>query len=251
MELDNKIYRYYTKELDGSDKSVYDLFTWKKVNVKLVNHKTGGIITNMENLEFPTHYSQSACDIIASKYFRKKGVVNDLGCETSMKQLCHRMVSFWVNALYDEVLINGEQLRVIYDELVYMLLAQIWAPNSPQWFNTGLKLTYDIAGPPQGHFYYNEEEGDILPSQDAYSRTQGSACFIISVKDSLVGENSLTDQIIKETLLFKYGSGAGTNWSNIRSKNELLSGGGKSSGLLSFLKVSDRNAGALKSGGTT
>ncbi len=251
MELDSKIFRHYTKELEGSNKSVYDLFTWKKTDVKLVNHSTGEVITSMKNLEFPSHYTQSACDIIASKYFRKKGVINDLGYEFSMKQLCHRMVSFWVNALYDEVLINEEQSKIIYDELVYMLLAQIWAPNSPQWFNTGLKLSYDIDGPAQGHYYFSEEDDDVVLSQDAYTRTQGSACFIISVQDSLVGENSLTDQIIKETLLFKYGSGVGTNWSNIRSKNEFLSGGGKSSGLLSFLKVSDRNAGAIKSGGTT
>ncbi len=251
MELDSKIYRFFTKDLVNSNLTVYDLFKWKKVDVKLTNYSTGEIITEMTDLEFPKEYSQSACDIIASKYFRKKGVPNDRDCEYSMKQLAHRMVAFWVEALYDEAVITKEQKQIVYDELVYMLLSQMWAPNSPQWFNTGLKLAYGITGRNQGHYYFNEETQSIEMSKDAYTRTQGSACFIISIADSLIGERSLTDQITTETLLFKYGSGVGTNWSPIRGKEEFLSGGGKSSGLLSFLKVSDRNAGAIKSGGTT
>ncbi|MDR3239754.1 MAG: ribonucleoside-diphosphate reductase, partial [Clostridiales bacterium] len=251
MELDGKIYRYYTKALLNSDQTVYDLFQWKKVDVKLTNYKTGAIITDMTDLEFPAEYSQSACDIIASKYFRKKGVSNERGCEYSMRQLAHRMASFWTRALYDEVMISEDQMAILYDELVYILLAQIWAPNSPQWFNTGLKLAYGTEGTPQGHFYYDVESESVARSADAYTRTQGSGCFITRVIDSLVGEKSLTDQLTTETLLFKYGSGVGANWSAIRSKNEPLSGGGKSSGLLSFLKVSDRNAGAIQSGGTT
>ena len=131
------------------------------------------------------------------------------------------------------------------------MLNQMWAPNSPQWFNTGLKMAYGIDGPPQGHYYYDENIQDVVLSKDAYTRTQGSACFIVSVQDSLLGDKSLTDQLITETRLFKYGSGVGSNWSSIRAKGEPLSGGGKSSGLLSFLKVFDRNAGAIKSGGTT
>jgi ribonucleoside-diphosphate reductase alpha chain len=205
----------------------------------------------MEDLEFPLDYSQSACDIIASKYFRKKGVPNGRGHECSMREVAHRMVSFWVNALYDEVMISKEQSEILYDELVYAILAQMWAPNSPQWFNTGLKSAYGIEGPAQGHYYYDEESEGVVKSLDSHSRTQGSACFIVSVSDSLLGSKSLTDLLVTETLLFKYGSGVGANWSPIRGKNELLSGGGKSSGLLSFLKVSDRNAGAIKSGGTT
>jgi len=251
MELDTAIYRHFTKELQNNDLSVYDLFNWKKVNVLLTNYQTGAAITDMKDLEFPEDYSQSACDIIASKYFRKKGVPNDRGYEYSMKQLAHRMVSFWVKALLDEGLISKEQEQIVYDELVFMFLAQMWAPNSPQWFNTGLKQAYDVDGPAQGHYYFDKQAGEVVESSDAYTRTQGSACFIISVLDSLVGEKSLTDQIKNETLLFKYGSGVGTNWSVIRAKNESLSGGGASSGLLSFLKVSDRNAGAIKSGGTT
>jgi ribonucleoside-diphosphate reductase alpha chain len=251
MELDGKIYRHFTKTLINSDLSVYDLFKWKRVNVKLTNYSTGAVLTDMEDLEFPQDYSQSACDIIASKYFRKNGVPGERGYEHSMRQLADRMVNFWTAALYDEVMISSDQIEILYDELVYMLLAQIWAPNSPQWFNTGLKSAYGIAGPAQGHFYYDEETEGVIKSADAYTRTQGSACFIIKVLDSLIGEKSLSDQLVTETLLFKYGSGVGTNWSAIRGKNELLSGGGRSSGLLSFLKVSDRNAGAIKSGGTT
>ena len=251
MNFDNNIVRFFTKSLEESDKTVYDLFEWKKVSVNLVNHGTGESILDMEDLEFPAHYSQAACDIIASKYFRKKGVPTERGEEHSMRQLVHRMVNFWTLALEDEGLLNKEQSKIVYDELSFMLLAQMWAPNSPQWFNTGLFHSYGIKGEKQGHYYYDPEKGKVLQSKDAYTRTQGSACFILSVKDALVGKRSLTDQLTTETLLFKYGSGVGTNWSPIRSKDERLSGGGKSSGLLSFLKVSDKNAGAIKSGGTT
>ena len=263
MILDEKIARHFTKALETSDQSVYDLFRWKKVTVRLTNYATGEVILEMGDLEFPEHYSQSACDIIAGKYFRKKGVSNcednpmagsglkERDTEHSMRQLVHRMVSFWTGALKDEGLLSEPQTVIVYDELAYMMLAQMWAPNSPQWFNTGLFHAYGISGPSQGHYYYDPEKGAVTLSDDAYTRTQGSACFIISVRDALVGEKSLTDQLTTESLLFKYGSGVGTNWSPIRAKNEYLSGGGKSSGLLSFLKVSDRNAGAIKSGGTT
>ena len=251
MKLDDLITRYYTSELEGSSKTVYDLFAWHHVDVKIINYSTGQTIVHMSDLEFPVHYSQSACDIIASKYLRKGGIPGDLGYEHSLKQLVHRMVRFWVDAAYDENLINEDQKEIVYDELAYMMIDQMWAPNSPQWFNTGLKTAYDIAGPSQGHYYYDAEKGKSVLSPDAYTRTQGSACFIVGVEDSLLGEKSLTDQLVTETRLFKYGSGVGTNWSPIRGQGENLSGGGKSSGLMSFLKVFDRNAGAIKSGGTT
>jgi len=251
MELDAKIYRHFTKTLLHGEGTVYDLFEWKKVDVLLTNYKTGTVLTDMKDLEFPVGYSQSACDIIAGKYFRKTGVPDARGCEFSMRQLTHRMVSFWVDALYDEVMISEAQRVILYDELVYMLLAQMWAPNSPQWFNTGLKAAYGITGAAQGHYYFDEETDEAVLAPDAYTRTQGSACFILRVEDALIGKKSLTDQLKTETLLFKYGSGVGTNWSAIRARDEKLAGGGKSSGLLSFLKVSDRNAGAIKSGGTT
>ena len=249
FQLDKKIVRRYTTELEKNPKkTVYDLFKWKKVDVLLKNYATGAVMTDMKDLEFPEGYSQSAADIIGSRYFRKTGA-GERGQEYSMRQVAHRMVKFWVDSLIDEGMINDEQGIIVYDELVYMFLAQMWAPNSPQWFNTGLKY-YGIDGPPQGHYYFTEE-GGLAESKDAYTRTQGSACFIISIKDTLVGEKSLTDQLKTESLLFKFGSGSGTNWSCIRAKDEVLSGGGKSSGLLSFLKVSDKNAGAIKSGGTT
>jgi len=245
------ITRHFTKELEVSrGKSVYDLFEWKKVDVKLKNYSSGKLMTDMAGLEFPAHYQTGACDIIASKYFRKKGVGKDGGGETSMRQVAHRMVSFWADALLDMGLIAEDQWQVVYDETVFMMLEQMWAPNSPQWFNTGL-ASYGITGDSSGHYYYDTTSGQVKEAPDAYTRTQGSACFIISIRDSLMGDKSLTDQISTETLLFKYGSGVGTNWSVIRAKDELLSGGGKSSGLLSFLKVSDKNAGAIKSGGTT
>ena len=251
MLLDEKIVRHFTKALEASDKTVYDLFHWKKVSVKLASYATGAVILDMGDLEFPEEYSQSACDIIAGKYFRKKGIPGERDAEFSMKQLVHRMVSFWTNALQDEGMLTESQAQIVYDELAFMMLSQMWAPNSPQWFNTGLLHAYGISGPSQGHYYYDPVLGKTVKSEDSYTRTQGSACFIISVRDSLIGEKSLTDQLTTETLLFKYGSGVGTNWSPIRAKSEMLSGGGKSSGLLSFLKVSDRNAGAIKSGGTT
>lgn len=251
MKLSDLIFRRYTKVLEEGNKTVYDLFEWKTVDVLMKDYSTGDIILDMKNLEFPSHYSQSACNIIASKYFRKKGVPNKRGLEYSMKQVTDRLVGFWAEAAVDEGLINEDEKKIVYDELSFMFLNQMWAPNSPQWFNTGLKLAYDIDARAQGHYYYDEKEERAVLSKDGYTRTQGSACFIVSVEDSLLGNKSLTDQLTVETRLFKYGSGVGSNWSTIRAAGEPLSGGGKSSGLLSFLKVFDRNAGAIKSGGTT
>ncbi|WP_070000792.1 vitamin B12-dependent ribonucleotide reductase [Cellulosilyticum sp. I15G10I2] len=251
INLKDLITRYYTHSLATTQQSVYDLFTWHTVDVKITDYKTGKSIVHMEHLEFPTHFSQSACDIIASKYFRKSGVPTECGHENSFKQIVHRMVHFWVCSAFDEGLIDEASKEIVYDELAYMMIAQMWAPNSPQWFNTGLKSSYGISGPSQGHYYFDPNVNDVALSADAYTRTQGSACFIVSVQDSLLGEKSITDQLAIETRLFKYGSGVGSNWSSIRAKGETLSGGGKSSGLMSFLKVFDRNAGAIKSGGTT
>ncbi|MBU3206164.1 vitamin B12-dependent ribonucleotide reductase [Clostridium algidicarnis] len=245
--------RYYTKSLEkDSTKTVYDLFQWKKVNVLLKDHKSGKVLTDMKDLEFPISYSQSACDIIASKYFRKAGVPNELGVETSMKMVAHRMVSFWVESLKEENLIKTkEESEIFYDEMVYGLLNQMYAPNSPQWFNTGLALSYGIKGSPQGNFYYDKETKAVVSSTDSYTRTQASACFIVSIEDKLLGKHSISQQYVTETKLFKGGSGTGTNFSSLRAEGEKLSGGGYSSGLMSFLKGFDRNAGAIKSGGTT
>lgn len=245
--------RVFTKDLENqNDKTVYDLFQWKKTDVILKDHKSGKILLEMKDLEFPMHYSQNACDIIASKYFRKSGIPNKIGYENSMKMLSHRLVSFWCESLKDDGIIETEEeYSIFYDEMVYGLLNQMYAPNSPQWFNTGLSLCYGITGNKQGNYYFDKKSNKVVESKDSYTRTQASACFILSIEDKLLGKHSISDHFITETRLFKGGSGTGTNFSNIRAKNENLSGGGVSSGLMSFLKALDRNAGAIKSGGTT
>lgn len=251
-DLSPYIKRHFTKELNNTDKTVFDLFEWKHVDVLLKDHKSGRVLTDMKDLEFPVAYSQQACDIIASKYFRKAGVPGPVGHETSMRQVSDRLVSFWVRALVDEGMIDdGDEAQILYDELVYAILAQMFAPNSPQWFNTGLKLKYGITGGMSQLYYYDEEKGEVVMSKDDYTRTQASACFILSIEDKLLGPHSISEGYVSETKLFKGGSGTGTNFSQIRAEGEALSGGGQSSGLMSFLKGLDRNAGAIKSGGTT
>ncbi len=250
--IDSIIKRKYTKELENTDKTVYDLFDYKSVDVNIKNWKTQEVITDMKDLEFPVSYSQNACNIIASKYFRKAGLKGKRDHEYSMKQLADRMVGFWADSLLDEGLLkNKEQWQILYDELVYALLSQKWAPNSPQWFNTGIMRNYGITGEKSGLFHYDEDKGEVVESEDRFTRTQASACFIISIEDKLVGKNSISDHYVSETNLFRGGSGVGTNFSVLRAKNERLSSGGASSGMMSFLMGFDRNAGAIKSGGTT
>lgn len=251
--LKDLLKRYYTKVLEvEKDKNVFDLFNWVKRDVLLKDYKTGRVLTDMKDLEFPDFYSQNAIDIIASKYFRKAGVNNELGYENSLKMVADRMVNFWLSALKEEGLIKTEEEgQIFYDELVFALINQMFAPNSPQWFNTGLKQSYGIGGNSNNTYYYDENQKKVVPSVDAYSRTQASACFILSIRDQLLGEHSISEQYVSETKLFKGGSGTGTNFSSIRAIGEKLSGGGVSSGLMSFLKGLDRNAGAIKSGGTT
>ncbi|HZJ68529.1 MAG TPA: vitamin B12-dependent ribonucleotide reductase [Candidatus Eisenbacteria bacterium] len=252
IKLSDLIERKFTKELEeNSEKTVYDLFEWEKRDVVLTDYKTGEILTEMRNLEFPAHYSQQACDIITSKYFRKAGLNTPEGHETSIKQVAHRMVIFWVTQLLDEGLIDQDQATILYDELVYGLLNQMFAPNSPQWFNTGLKQAYDISGGQSELYYYDPAQEKVVMSKDTYSKTQASACFILSIEDKLLGRHSISEHYVTETKLFKGGSGTGSNFSKIRGEGEALSGGGQSSGLMSFLRGLDRNAGAIKSGGTT
>src|SRR5207249_8827210 len=141
--------------------------------------------------------------------------------------------------------------RTFHDELCYMLAMQMAAPNSPQWFNTGLHWAYGIEGPPQGHYYVDPATGQMTRATSAYERCQPHACFIQSIKDDLVNEGGIMDLWVREARIFKYGSGTGSNFSTLRAANEPLSGGGKSSGLMSWLKIGDRAAGAIKSGGTT
>lgn len=248
------ITRRFTAALDEPEyagKTVYDLFEWTTRDVHLTDYKTGKVLCDMHDLEFPARYSQNAVDIIASKYFRRAGVPG-CGHETSMRQVAHRMVDFWVAALIDEGMVEeGEQTQILYDELVYMILDQRFAPNSPQWFNTGLERAYGIHGEPQGMYYVDPETGEVVESSDQYTRTQASACFIVSVEDKLLGEHSISDEFVTETKLFKGGSGTGSNFSALRAEGEKLSGGGVSSGVMSFLRGLDRNADAIKSGGTT
>jgi len=247
------IARYYTKALESrQDITVYDLFEWTRRDVLLKDYKTGKVLTDMQNLEFPAHYSQNAVDIIASKYFRKAGVGGESGQETSFRMLVHRLADFWTAALVEEGLLKTEQeSRIFYDEVAYGLLSQMLAPNSPQWFNTGLARSYGIKGSQNGHLYFDPVEQKVVEAQDNYTRTQASACFILSIEDRLLGKNSISEHFVTETALFKGGSGTGTNFSPLRAIGEKLSGGGYSSGLMSFLKGLDRNAGGIKSGGTT
>ena len=252
--IDELVSRRFTSDLErpeNAGKTVYDLFDWSKRDVLLTDYKTGKTLCEMHDLEFPVSYSQNAVDIIASKYFRRAGVPGTEH-EVSLRQVAHRMVDFWVAALIEEGMIKeGEQSQILYDELVYLILDQRFAPNSPQWFNTGLKRSYGIAGEPQEMYYVDPQSGEVVESIDQYTRTQASACFIVSVEDKLLGEHSISDEYVTETKLFKGGSGTGSNFSALRAEGERLSGGGVSSGVMSFLRGLDRNADAIKSGGTT
>jgi len=187
-----------------------------------------------------------------------KGVKTDangrveMGPERSARQVIHRLAGCWrhwgeTHGYFD----TPNDAEAFYDELVYMMTHQMCAPNSPQWFNTGLNWAYGITGPAQGHFVADPKTGRVDLADDAYSHPQPHACFIQSVDDDLVGQGGIMDLWTREARLFKYGSGTGTNFSSLRAANEQLSGGGKSSGLMSWLKIGDRAAGAIKSGGTT
>ncbi len=242
--------RQFTKE----GVSPFDLFEYD-YRTSVIKNPTGEIVFQMDNVEVPKQWSQIATDILAQKYFRKAGVPKDdgtTGRETSVKQVAHRMAHCWRvwGERYDYFATANDSL-VFYDELVYSILNQACVPNSPQWFNTGLHEVYGITGKPQGHYYVDAKDGQLKKSANAYERPQPHACFILSVNDDLVNEGGIMDLWVREARIFKYGSGVGTNFSSIRGEGEKLSGGGTSSGLMSFLKIGDRAAGAIKSGGTT
>ncbi|MBI3233088.1 MAG: adenosylcobalamin-dependent ribonucleoside-diphosphate reductase, partial [Bacteroidetes bacterium] len=221
----------------------------------VIKNPSGDYVFNMEYVEVPKEWSQVATDILAQKYFRKAGVPQadgTLGAETSIKQVAHRMANCW--KVWGEkygYFNSTEDAQVFYEELVFSLMSQQAAPNSPQWFNSGLHSSYGITGKPQGHYYVDPETEKLCKSTSAYERPQPHACFILSVEDDLVNEGGIMDLWVREARIFKYGSGVGTNFSRIRGGGENLSGGGTSSGLMSFLKIGDRSAGAIKSGGTT
>src|ERR1035437_1301104 len=273
-----QILRYFSES--GKDPLSSIKFVKRTSEIK---NPDGSIVFQMEDVVVPDTWSQVATDIIAQKYFRKAGVpkllkkVKEKGVpswlqpskadteklgllpekdryssETDSRQLFHRLAGCWTYWGWQANYFNSEEeARVFYDEINYMLAAQMSSPNSPQWFNTGLNWAYGITGPSQGHFYIDNKTGELVTSNDAYTHPQPHACFIQSVNDDLVNEGGIMDLWVREARLFKYGSGTGSNFSDLRGENENLSGGGKSSGLMSFLKIGDRTAGAIKSGGTT
>jgi ribonucleoside-diphosphate reductase alpha chain len=253
------------------------------VMVSEIRNPDGTIVFRNDSVEVPDGWSQVASDVLAQKYFRKAGIparlkkVKEKGMpeflwrsipdtdamadlpadqrnlgETSAKQVFDRLAGAWAYWGWKGGYFTTESdARAYYDEMRFMLARQMAAPNSPQWFNTGLHWAYGIDGPSQGHFYVDHETGKLTKSASAYEHPQPHACFIQSVKDDLVGDGGIMDLWVREARLFKYGSGTGTNFSSLRGEGEKLSGGGKSSGLMGFLKIGDRAAGAIKSGGTT
>ncbi len=242
--------RKFTKEgVDPYDQFEYDYRS------SVIKNPSGEVVFQLDDVEVPKAWSQIATDILAQKYFRKAGVPKadgTTGRETSIKQVAHRMAHCW--RVWGErygYFASENDAQVFYDELVYSILNQSCAPNSPQWFNTGLHEIYGITGKPQGHYFVDAKDGKLKKSTSAYERPQPHACFILSVDDDLVNEGGIMDLWVREARIFKYGSGVGTNFSSIRGEGEKLSGGGTSSGLMSFLKIGDRSAGAIKSGGTT
>ncbi|MES2664938.1 MAG: vitamin B12-dependent ribonucleotide reductase [Pseudomonadota bacterium] len=273
-----KIERKFTTEATGA----YGAMGFA-VTTSEIRNPDGTIVFRNEAVEVPQGWSQVASDVLAQKYFRKAGVparlkrVKEKGLpeflwrsipdeaelaklpveqryvgETSAKQVFDRLAGAWVYWGWKGGYFTTEADAVAYyDEMRYMLARQMAAPNSPQWFNTGLHWAYGVDGPAQGHYYVDHLTGVLTKSESAYEHPQPHACFIQSVKDDLVGDGGIMDLWVREARLFKYGSGTGTNFSSLRGEGEKLSGGGKSSGLMGFLKIGDRAAGAIKSGGTT
>ena len=273
-----RIERRYTKA--GQD--AYAEIEFRRATSEIKN-PDGSVVFRLENIDVPASWSQVATDILAQKYFRKAGVpkvlkrveeetvpswlwrsVADQDAlaslpekerftgERSSTEVFNRLAGTWTYWGWKGKYFDTEQdARAFYDELCFMLATQKCAPNSPQWFNTGLHWAYGIDGPGQGHYYVDFETGRLTKSKSAYEHPQPHACFIQSVADDLVNEGGIMDLWVREARLFKYGSGTGSNFSDLRGENEKLSGGGKSSGLMSFLKIGDRAAGAIKSGGTT
>jgi len=266
-------------------KDVYEQIEFRRTSSEIRN-PDGSIVFQAQDIEVPTSWSQVASDILAQKYFRKRGIPRKLdrvaesdvpawlqrrvskaaakadttgagkddgaGGETSARQVFDRLAGTWTYWGWKGGYFDSEaDARAFFDELRFMLARQMAAPNSPQWFNTGLHWAYGIDGPSQGHYHVHHETGEVKRSASAYERPQPHACFIQSVDDDLVNESGIMDLWVREARLFKYGSGTGTNFSRLRGEDEPLSGGGKSSGLMSFLKIGDRAAGAIKSGGTT
>src|SRR5579863_1962008 len=273
-----RIERRYTKE----GQSPYADIAFRLTTSEIRN-PDGSVVFHAENVEVLELWSQVASDVLAQKYFRKAGVpahlkkveeetipswlwrsVADEAAlkelpekerfigEQSSRQVFDRLAGTWTYWGFKGGYFSSEaDAQAFFDEHRYMLAKQMAAPNSPQWFNTGLHWAYGIDGPSQGHFYVDHQTGELVQSTGAYEHPQPHACFIQSISDDLVNEGGIMDLWVREARLFKYGSGTGTNFSSLRGEGEKLSGGGKSSGLMSLLKIGDRAAGAIKSGGTT
>ncbi len=273
-----RIERRFTK----SGQSPYAEIEFREVTSEIRN-PDGSVVFRLEGMQVPSHWSQVAADILAQKYFRKAGVparmkkveestvpswlwrsiadkdalaalpeAERTTCEIDARQVFDRLAGTWTYWGWKGGYFTAEEdALTFHDELCYMLAMQMAAPNSPQWFNTGLHWAYGIDGPSQGHYYVDFQTGELTRAASAYEHPQPHACFIQSIEDDLVNENGIMDLWVREARLFKYGSGTGTNFSMLRSEGEKLSGGGRSSGLMSFLKIGDRAAGAIKSGGTT
>jgi ribonucleoside-diphosphate reductase alpha chain len=273
-----QIERRFTKP----GQSAYAEIEFRKA-ISEIKNPDGSIVFRLADIDVPAQFSQVAADILAQKYFRKAGVparlkkveenavpswlwrseadlaaMKDLpkdeqyGSETDARQVFDRLAGTWTYWGWKGNYFASEESALAFrDELAYMLATQRVAPNSPQWFNTGLHWAYGIDGPGQGHFYVDPFTNKLVKSKSSYEHPQPHACFIQSVGDDLVNEGGIMDLWVREARLFKYGSGTGSNFSYLRGEGEKLSGGGKSSGLMSFLKIGDRAAGAIKSGGTT
>ena len=240
-----------------------------------ITEPDGSVVFQASGVRVPADWSQVAVDIMAQKYFRRAGVPasaervpedgvpdwlqrsipaegSESGGESDAAAVFRRLAGTWTYWGWKHRYFDAEEdASAFHDELVHMMATQRAAPNSPQWFNTGLHWAYGLTGPAQGHYWPDPGTGEVHQSTSAYERPQPHACFIQSVSDDLVGDGGIMDLWTREARIFKYGSGTGSNFSNIRAENEPLSGGGKSSGLMSFLKIGDRAAGAIKSGGTT
>ncbi|MFH6784400.1 MULTISPECIES: vitamin B12-dependent ribonucleotide reductase [Methylobacterium] len=272
----------FERRITSAGQSPYASIPFRKA-VSEIRNPDGSVVFRLEGIDVPETWSQVACDVLAQKYFRKAGVPKALkkveengvpsflwrsvpdeaalaglpegertGSETSAVQVFDRLAGCWTYWGWKGGYFSSEDdAAAFHDELRAMLARQMVAPNSPQWFNTGLHWAYGIDGPAQGHFYVDYKTGELTQSATAYEHPQPHACFIQSVADDLVNEGGIMDLWVREARLFKYGSGTGSNFSRLRGENERLAGGGKSSGLMSFLKIGDRAAGAIKSGGTT
>ncbi|HJM75335.1 MAG TPA: vitamin B12-dependent ribonucleotide reductase [Dehalococcoidia bacterium] len=266
-----RIARHFTTA--GTD--AYEGVDFEQRESRIVN-PDGSVVFEAADIMMPKGWSQVAVDIMAQKYFRKAGVPavlrpiaedgvpewlwsaeadptsDDTVGEQDSRQVFRRLAGTWTYWAWKQNYFDGEEdAQTFFDELSYMMATQRAAPNSPQWFNTGLHWAYGIAGPAQGHWFVPVDGGEPQRSTSAYERPQPHACFIQSVSDDLVNDGGIMDLWIREARIFKYGSGTGSNFSRIRGEDEPLSGGGRSSGLMSFLKIGDRAAGAIKSGGTT